>query len=156
MIPFFEELLNRFRELHAGLADRVTELPQEVLDWNPGPEMNSIGILVAHIAGAERYLIGDVVLEDPSHRDRPAEFLTKGLSGPELSRRLKASEDYMMRAFETLALDDLGKTRRFPRDGRQVKVSWSLLHALEHTANHVGHIELILQFWEQRASTRTG
>lgn len=152
MNPFFEELLNRFLELHAEILDGIKGLPQEALDWHPGAEMNSIGVLIAHIAGAERYLIGDVVLEDPSHRDRPAEFLTKGLNGPELSRRLKESEDYLKQAFETLELDDLDKTRRFPRDGRQVKVSWSLLHALEHTANHLGHIQLVLQLWEQRPS----
>jgi hypothetical protein len=107
---------------------------------------------VAHIAGAERYLVGDVALEDPSHRDRPAEFLTKGLVVPELLSKLKDSETYMQRAFESLTLDDLDMTRRHPRDGRQVKVSWSLLQALEHTAMHVGHVQLVRQLWEQRST----
>ena len=151
MNPFFEELFKKFRGLHAEIEEKIVDLPQEALDWHPGADMNSIGVLVAHIAGAERYLIGDVVLEDSSHRDRPAEFLTKGLVVPELLSKLKDSETYMERAFESLTLDDLDKTRRHPRDGRQVKVSWSLLQAIEHTAMHVGHIQLVRQLWEQRS-----
>ena len=152
MNPFFDELLNKFRGLHAEIEGKISDLPQEALDWQPGPDMNSIGVLVAHIVGAERYLIGDVVLEDPSHRDRPAEFLTTGLVIPALLSKLKESETYMEGAFESLTLDDLDLTRRHPRDGRQVKVSWSLLQALEHTAMHVGHIQLVRQLWEQRSS----
>jgi len=151
MNPFYDELLNKFRGLHTEIKEKISDLPQEALDWHPGLDMNSIGVLIAHIAGAERYLIGDVVLEDPSHRDRPAEFLTKRLTGPQLLSRLQDSEAYFERAFESLTLDDLDKTRRYPRDGRQVKVSWSLLQALEHTAMHVGHIQLVRQLWEQRS-----
>ncbi len=54
-------------------------LPQEALDWKPEPAMNSICVLVVHIAGAERFLIGDIVKGESSQRNRPAEFMATGL-----------------------------------------------------------------------------
>ena len=29
-------------------------------------------------------------------------------------------------------------------------VAWALLHALEHTAIHLGHMQIMRQLWEQR------
>jgi hypothetical protein len=29
-------------------------------------------------------------------------------------------------------------------------IAWSLLHALEHTALHLGHMQLTRQLWEQQ------
>lgn len=34
-------------------------------------------------------------------------------------------------------------------DGQKFSVSWSLLHVLDHTAIHLGHIQLTRQLWEQ-------
>jgi hypothetical protein len=30
---------------------------------------------------------------------------------------------------------------------RQVTVRWSILHVIEHTAQHVGHMQLTRQLW---------
>jgi hypothetical protein len=41
--------------------------------------------------------------------------------------------------------------RTHPRHGNQVSVAWALLHALEHAATHVGHIQLTVQLWHQKS-----
>ena len=150
MLPFYEELANRFNELHAAILIGLNALPDEALDWKPGDEMNSVSVIIVHLTGAERFLIGDVIMQDPSNRNRDAEFLVKGVSKQDLIRRINDTEAYLRSSFEELRLTDLEATRLHPRHGTQVSVSWALLHALEHTGTHLGHIELTAQIWKQR------
>ena len=152
MTPFFEDLLDRFHELHADIGKALDELPQAALDWKPGEDMNSLCVLVVHATGAERFLIGDVVMGDPSNRNREIEFQATGLDVNTLKSRLIDADAYARTAFETLNLQDLEMLRRSPRDGHKLTVAWALTHALEHTAIHLGHIQMISQLWMQKYS----
>jgi len=150
MIPFFVELLVRFRELHADIEKNLDPLPQEAMDWTPGPDMNSVSVLVIHLTGSERFWVGDVVMGDPSNRVREAEFQVSGLDKATLLQRLRETEAYLTTAFDKLKLTDLETTRIHPLRGYEVTVAWALMHALEHTGIHLGHIELTAQLWKQR------
>jgi uncharacterized damage-inducible protein DinB len=152
MIPFYEALFDRFHELHAEIEQALAALDAEALDWKPGTDMNSVSVLVTHLSGAERFLIGDVVMRDPSSRNREAEFRVEGRSKEDLLHRLSATEAYIKEAFEKLRLSDLETGRTHPRYSDQVSVAWALLHALEHTANHLGHVELTVQLWQQKTA----
>ncbi len=152
MMPIiFDEYLDRLERLHADIAQAVEGLPLEALDWAPGAEMNSIGVLVVHLTGAERYWIGDVAMQEPSGRDRDAEFRVRGLDAAALMQRLADATAYAQGALARLPLADLDAARTSPRDGRQFTVAWAVLHALEHTALHLGHIQITRQMWERRA-----
>jgi hypothetical protein len=151
MLPFYETLAERFHDLHEQTRNDLNSLPPEALDWIPGHEMNSISVIITHITGAERFLIGDVVMQDPSNRNRDAEFLVKGLTKPDLNRRLDETETYLKEAFKKLTMEDLSAERLHPRHGNQVKVAWALLHALDHIATHLGHVNLTAQLWHQRS-----
>jgi hypothetical protein len=150
MLPFFNELNNRFHELHGDIQHDLEALPPEALDWKPGAEMNSVSVIIVHLTGAERFLIGDIVMQDSSNRNREAEFHIAGMSKADLIHRLTETEAYLTAAFEKLSLSDLETERIHPRHGDQVSVAWALLHALEHTGTHVGHIQLTVQMWQQR------
>jgi hypothetical protein len=125
-------------------------LPQEGVDWVPGPNTNSLAVLAVHVAGSARYLIGDVIAEEPSHRDRAAEFATQGLSADVLKQRLEESLAYVRGVLVKLTPADLETTRKFPRDGSLVTVAWCVGHTLEHTAMHAGHAQLTRQLWDQQ------
>jgi hypothetical protein len=112
--------------------------------------MNSINVLVVHLTGAERFLIGDIIMGDPSNRNREAEFGASGLSKDDLLRLLHEKEAYLKTAFEVLKLSDLETTRQHPRHGNQVSVTWALTHALEHAAVHLGHIQLTAQLHQRK------
>ena len=147
MILFYQALFDRFQELH-GEVERVLDLlPSEGLDWKPGEEMNSVSVLIAHLTGAERFLIGDVSMGEPSGRNRDAEFSVEGLSKEDLLGRLHGTEEYIKGAFEKLSLADLETKRTHPRHGNQVSVAWSILHALEHAASHLGHLQVTAQLY---------
>jgi hypothetical protein len=146
---FYETYLDRLEALHRDIERSIDGMPQDGLDWVPGEDIPSICVLVTHLTGAERYWIGDIGGQDPSGRNREAEFKVKGIGFPELQRRLSGSSLYARNLFESVKLKDLEAIRISPRDGGQITVSWALLHALEHSAIHLGHIQLIRQLWDQ-------
>ena len=150
MEPLFEDYLHRLEELHDDAKHAIQRLLQETLDWVPAPDMNSLCALVVHLAGAERYWIGDVVGLDPSGRDRAAEFRARGLDAAALSERLDGALAHSRGVLETLMLEDLEASCVSPRDGREFTAAWALAHALEHTGIHVGHIQIVHQLWDQR------
>ena len=153
MVNTYYEIFDRLETLHSGIKQAIDGLPQEALDWVPGSEINSLCVLVIHTAGAERYWIGDVIGGDLSDRVREEEFLAKGINAQELNDRLDEALSHSQSVLEALNLDDLEATRTSPRDSHEYTVAWSLAHALEHTALHLGHIQIIKQLWDQKGVT---
>jgi len=149
MLAILTEYAERLQTLHTGMEQIINGLPQAALDWTPGPEMNSIHVLAVHVAGSERYWIGDVAGSDPSGRDRDAEFRSGGLDTYALIDLLDRTLAHSRAVLEGLEPADLETLRISPRNGRQVTVAWCLAHALEHTALHLGHMEITKQLWEQ-------
>jgi len=147
---FFDDLYDRFHEIHTDLVKAVEGLPPEALDWIPGAKTNSINVLVVHLTGAERYWIG-LALHSPPERDRDEEFKVHGLSAEELKMRLTALDDDTRQALMRLSLPDLETVCKSPRNDRTFTAGWCILHALEHSALHLGHIQVTRQLWEQKS-----
>jgi hypothetical protein len=156
MHPLFEDYLQRLTIIHREFEATLKGLSTEALDWSPGPDMNSLTVLVVHVAGSTRYWVGDVGAQIPSNRDRAAEFQAKGLDEETLLLRLTDVRTFVRGVLENLSIDDLSIARTVP--GRTLPngepetftVGDALLHALEHTALHVGHAQMTRQLWEQR------
>lgn len=149
MDQFMADLDDRLVALDASMNKALTGLPAAALDWTPGPDMNSLAVLVSHTAGAQRFWIGDVAGQESSNRVRASEFEATADNAGDLISLLEATLAHSHSVLERLTLDDLGEQRRLA-DGRSLTVAWALLHALEHTALHTGHIELTRQLWDQR------
>jgi uncharacterized damage-inducible protein DinB len=147
MQTFFEEYLNILETCHADILKALDGLPSSALDWVAGSEMNSFSVLIFHLTGAERYWIGDVAAQEPSDRDRDAEFTVHDAGADVLKARLDDSLAYARKALEQLTIQDLEAPRTSPRNGRQFTVAWALLHALEHSNLHLGHIQIARQLW---------
>jgi uncharacterized damage-inducible protein DinB len=145
MQQFYEDYLDRLERLHEDAKAALEGLDAKSLDWKPGPEMNSLSVLVVHTAGAERFWIGDVAMRDPSDRKRDSEFQAAGLNPADLASRLDTNLNYIRQVLEELTLEDLEQPRVTP-DKRKVTLGWCLAHVLAHTANHVGHMQLTRQF----------
>lgn len=151
MESFMSDLTDRLTRLHEQMREALSGLPVEALNWVPGPEMNSLAVLAAHTAGAERYWIGDIAGQEPSGRVRSAEFEANAASVDDLLSLLDNSLAHSRSVLARLRLDELGETRTLP-DGRSCSVGWAILHALEHTGVHTGHIELTRQLWDLRGA----
>jgi len=148
METFYQCYLSRLRDLHEDMERAIAGLPQEALDWVPGPDMNTLAVLVVHICGAQRYWLGEVVAGKPSGRDRETEFRTKALDAGILLQRIHDALDQAQGVLDLLSLQDLADVRT-SRNNKQVTVGWVLAHVMAHTALHVGHIELTRQLWSQ-------
>ena len=150
----FQDYFERLADLHQGILDAIEGLPSEALDWTPIREttgdMNSINILVTHLCGAERYWIGDVAWGDISGRVRSEEFQVSGMDTVQLTTKINAATQFAHDILEKLSIEDLPVEKSRLRDGRPVTAGWALLHALEHTAIHLGHIQITRQLWDQK------
>jgi uncharacterized damage-inducible protein DinB len=145
-VPFFADYLERLEALQHRLQQEVRDLPAEAMDWSPGPAMNSVGVLLAHITGVLQEGI-ELALDVPSSRVRKQEFQTQGVSSTEMLRRLDAVLASARNSLPRLGLEDLAQARQ-DEDG-PVTCGWALLHALEHAYLHLGHLQLTGQILRQ-------
>jgi uncharacterized damage-inducible protein DinB len=102
--------------------------------------------------GAEKYWIGVAGNQVPE-RDRDAEFKMKGLSGKFLLDLVNESDLFADQIMAKLTNMDLEATRLSPRNNKEFRISWCLLHAMEHTSLHLGQLQLTRQLWEQKVES---
>ena len=155
MDTYYTDFLNSLESLHNKIKWLISSLPQQALDWSLQPGVGSLCMLISHIAGAERYWIGEVVGRvQPVRRPGPAYRVT-GLDCAELCQRLDNSLSYCRKILEASTPGDLEGKRISPRDGREVTVRWALQHVVEHTSNHHRDIISIRQLCAKRLYPQT-
>jgi len=150
MITELANYLERLGDLRGQISGMVGGLPAEALNWRPLPgtgdhATNSLAALAAHSAGAEHFWIAEVVGGRPATRDREAEFATLAASSAEIIRLLENTSLKTREVFLTLKDTDLKETRETA--GRTVPVRWCLLHVIDHTSLHLGHMQVTFQLW---------
>ncbi|HVU13929.1 MAG TPA: DinB family protein [Phototrophicaceae bacterium] len=153
MEPFFADYLERMNYLSREFIATLSDLPADSLDWVPGADMNSFCVLVVHTTAAARFWIGDVVFDEPSNRVRADEFKARGLSTDEMKARFAALDTYVSKGLERISFADLAAVKPFRHPNTEVvgvTAGWALLHALQHTALHLGHAQITRQLWQQR------
>jgi uncharacterized damage-inducible protein DinB len=150
-----DNYLQRIEDLRGQVGKQLTGLPAEALNWRPIKSAdehvtNSLAVLTTHIAGAEHFWIAEVVGGLPSTRDRDAEFSAQASDYSELARLLENTGAETRDVFATLTEPDLDGTRE--ARGRTTPVRWCILHVIDHTALHLGHMQLTCQLWAEGQS----
>ncbi|HRW48498.1 MAG: DUF1572 domain-containing protein [Caldilinea sp.] len=145
-------ILERLTFLHDSMKTTLAALPDEAIDWSPAADVNSVAVLLTHVAGSERFWFGEKVGGISAQRDRSAEFKVLGADRIELVALLDAALGLAAQVMERLAPSDLSRPAGVAGNGAPYDVAWALQHALEHVAVHTGHVELMRQWWENRAS----
>jgi len=151
MLSELENYLQRIEDLRRQVGDLIADLPAEALNWRPVEGVddhatNSLAVLVAHVAGVEHFWIGEVIGGHPPSRDRDAEFATLAADASDLRRLLDKTGAETRQVLSVLDEVDLDGTRRV--QGRLVPVRWGILHIIDHTALHLGHMQLTYQLWK--------
>jgi uncharacterized damage-inducible protein DinB len=142
--------LDRLEDLRGQISALLTGLSVEALNWRPLPgtgdhASNSLAALAAHTAGAEHFWIAEVIGGRPATRDRDAELATLAASSEGIVRLLENTALESREIFLTLKGTDLRETRQTA--GRTVPVRWCLLHVIDHTSLHLGHMQITFQLW---------
>jgi uncharacterized damage-inducible protein DinB len=145
-----ENYLQRIEDLRRQVSELISDLPEEALNWRPieGEEdhtTNSLAALAAHIAGAEHFWIAEVIGDYSATRDRDAEFVTQAADASQLHLLLEGAGVETREVFSVLSEADLASTRE--ARGRTVSVRWCVLHVVDHTALHLGHMQITYQLW---------
>lgn len=149
---------------HALLNRDLEGVTPAELEWQPKPGMNTIGMLLAHIAVVEVFwtqvgpegktsfetesVLG-IGLDDDGMPAAKDALPPAGLAGKPLAyyRDLLArARTYANQAAARLSDQDLGRVfRRTRRSGavEELNVRWVLYHMLEHFSGHYGQILLL-------------
>lgn len=139
-----QDLPHEFRR-HKDLADRaIVELPDELFFHAPGAAVNSIGLVVKHMAGNLTSRWTDFLTTDGEkpNRDRDNEFVI--LEGDTREALLAAWDrgwTTVLDAVAELGEEDASKTVTIR--GEPHTVFQALIRGLTHAAYHVGQIMYI-------------
>ena len=101
--------------------------------------------MAAHLAGSGTYLIKEVIGRQPIQRDREAEFVTRGVNPSTLKARVDAAAKSIEQVLSPFTVGQMEEDRKY-RD-RTATVRWIILHVIEHTALHLGHMQITRQLW---------
>ena len=150
MVPELAYYLARIEDLHSQIFGVLAELPAQALNWRPiegtdDDATNSLAVLAAHVAGAEHFWIAEVIGQRPETRDRAAEFAKLAISAEATMPLLQETARETRDVFSTLGESDLNGTRRARE--RTVSVRWCMVHVIDHTSLHLGHMQMTYQLW---------
>jgi uncharacterized damage-inducible protein DinB len=142
-------------DLRGQVRGLIADLPARALNWRPVEGVddhttNSLAVMAAHVAGAEHFWIAEVIGNHPMTRDRDAEFKIEVANASELIRRFEAVEVETREVFSTLTAADLDGMRE--ARGKTVAVRWGILHVIDHTSLHLGHMQITYQLWNEGKS----
>ncbi len=142
--------LDHMDDLREQIRELIASVPAEALNWRPveGKDdhaTNSLAVMVAHIAGAEHRWITEVIDRQPATRQRDLEFKIVVENAAGLVEKLASTAEESRRILSPLSAEDLDGTRVV--DGKIVPVRWAILHVIDHTALHLGHMQITYQLW---------
>ncbi len=156
MMPFAQSIDGVLNLLSGQALAQLDGVPEDDLnDWRPAlglEDINTFYALATHLVGAGEYWVLHAAGGRDLQRDRPAEFRARG----DLASLKARYEGWLSDAREvlsTLTEDDV--SRIFERDADPKSgsraVHWTvadcLIHAVEHTGVHVGHLHIQRQLW---------
>ncbi len=150
MLPEVAHYLARMDSLRQQIRDLITTAPADALNWRPieGQDdhaTNSLAVMAAHIAGAEHHWYHEVIGRQPATRQRAMEFKTVAENAAGLVEKLAFNAEESQRILAALNAEDLDGVREV--EGHSVPVRWAILHVIDHTALHLGHMQLTYQLW---------
>ena len=140
--PLHDEWTHLLNQSVSRIRHCVGQLSQEQIWWQPGPDLNSIGILIRHLAGNLNQWVVDGVPQRENARDRAAEFESDERGSPaELLDNLSLVVDAANCVIETLTDGDLEQARGI--QGFDVTVLGAVMHSVPHFVGHTHQIVLL-------------
>lgn len=147
MDPQLRPYVQNLERLHDDIFAAVAPLADRDVNWGHPRLSNTVGILLRHVAGSERYWIVEIAGGGRVTRDRDAEFGREPVSKDDVVAGLRAAYDEVRTVMESLRAEDLTREIEVPfrNHRRTVAGAWVLLHSLQHTAYHLGQIQLFVK-----------
>ncbi|MES4792959.1 MAG: hypothetical protein C4321_08200, partial [Chloroflexota bacterium] len=152
MIAELEPIWKQLNETYESLRHALAHVPEERLNWQPGPTTNSVSVIVQHIVRANLRYASFLGGPDPGLQHRRREDLaTPEHAGERRERaRLDDSERSLKATLERVTPDALRAIHAgewYPLDSHAVGPLdgfWFVLQMVRHSAYHLGQINLYL------------
>ena len=151
------------RTLVDDLLATLRGIPDDALNtWKPaaarddGHEMNTFAAIAIHTVSAGEYMTLHDVGGQPMERDRDAEFVATG-TYDEIEaryRRWLAGVQDVVAPLTDADLDREPATDRY--QDRGWRTGEVLFHAIDHTALHLGHLQVQRQLWDFETASGAG
>ena len=159
MTPFAAATNHYLHTLAADALRQLDGIPESDLNtWLPRDGMRDINpffALATHLVGSGEYWVLHAAGRRPLQRDRDAEFLARGALG-DLQERYARWLSAVDAVLADLTDADLGRiTDHLANQEHHLTVADCLVHAIEHTAMHVGHLQIQRQLWDAERSAET-
>jgi hypothetical protein len=142
-----------YRRVHDLVRSEIKDLDTEALNWAPGPETNSIAVLVTHLVGSEMEVV-QVARGLETNRDRPAEFTSGPQDSRELLEKLDAADAVLVEHAAQISADDLKMMRTRPTAGETLPALEMLVWNFGHAREHLGQILLTKQLYVQSRESK--
>jgi uncharacterized damage-inducible protein DinB len=128
------------QHLRDSAVFKLEGLDAEQLRWRPAPSANSLGVIVVHLGYAERLWIRAIFAGEPMDMDWRRHMF-------ELPDRWGYDEIVAFYTEETARVDavlDRAGSFDLPSVGdlRPTTLRWAVLHVIEETARHAGHMDI--------------
>jgi len=152
--PLRESIRQVLSEQKTAMRAIVDGLSDEGLNWLPGgnDETNSIAQMLSHALEAERFLAATSI-DATVDRSREAQFQIENVSATDVLVTIDQSEQIVNGFLDQLTAEHLGQevSRGTALGSRSHNGSWWLLHAIEHSNEHIGQASLTRQLFEGRS-----
>ncbi|HEX2914940.1 MAG TPA: DinB family protein [Chloroflexia bacterium] len=139
--------------LTAQVKKQLEGLDENGLNWVPAgeEEVNSLYATTLHIALAQIAVAGRAInqrlpVNAPEVEEASSVFKVRGVSADRAYELLDEATLLVRDVLNRLTPEILDETR-VSRSGESHTARWWILHLIEHTANHLGHMELTRQLY---------
>lgn len=132
-----------FRQYKKLAEDAIAQVTDAELTATLDPEMNSIALIVKHMAGNMRSRWTDFLTSDGEKpdRNRDSEFVEPATTRAELMAAWEAGWDCVWRALGPLSEEDVGRTITIR--GEPHSVMQAINRQMTHYAYHTGQIVML-------------
>ena len=145
---YLQESLAVFRQYKNMAEGAMAQVTDDQLTAVLDPEMNSIALIVKHMAGNMRSRWTDFLTSDGEKptRNRDTEFLEPPTTREQLMAIWNDGWDRVFAALEPLSDDDLGRTVTIR--GEPHSVMQAINRQIAHYASHVGQIVFLAKHFQ--------
>ena len=138
---YLDSVLHRFHGAKSLGDKALAQVSDDDLTWTPGPESNSIAVIIQHLNGNMLSRWTDFLTTDGDKptRDRDGEFIEPGKAAKaQLLDKWEAGWRCLLDAIEALTPDDLLKNVTIR--GEKLSALDAINRQLSHVPYHVGQI----------------
>ena len=144
-----QDIIILHQDVHRQLREAITGESTEALNWAPGPDTSSIGVIVTHALGAEAEMLRNI-LQIPTNRNRDDEFAPKTHEVSRLLGLVDTAEEDWRELGSRITESDLRASR--PRPNKpvpQTGLFW-LVRNYGHMREHLAQVNITKQLYHDR------